>query len=91
MPSAVPRHQLLRSFRTPRPLVIWLDRWGCIQKRPHDSPRLLHAVLAGEESGVALEGITEEPLVKARAHLRVLRKAAVSVPFYSRRQFRLRG
>ncbi len=65
-PLRVAGQQLVRTGRAPRPLGIAFHWRRGIQQRLYDPPRLLDAVLPGEQARFALQGIAEQPLVRLR-------------------------
>src|SRR5215471_11921354 len=62
----MPGKQCFCTGRPPRPRGIGLHRWWRVKQGLNDAPRLLHAVLSGEEHGVPVQGVTEKPLVGLR-------------------------
>src|SRR6266511_3269071 len=55
--------ELVGLFRAPGARFVLVQRGGVTQDRFHHLPLGLHGVLAGEQLAVALQGVTEQPLV----------------------------
>ena len=67
VPSSIMIQEVVRFLWTPGSWLVCIERFPILENRLYDTPGGFHPVPARKERGIALEGVSEETLI--RIHL----------------------